>query len=331
MRTTGRLRLERRTGTILTASTPSGKREGWSYRVTPIQVNCHSVPVQRAFDCNHLRLIPAKRSGLAEEIPFELQNLSEQEYQIPDRTAIGELVVSPTEEVTTSFYQQQKDTPENKIGHKDFLEYPVESRVRSAGITVVDPNTSTDSELDWSWEPADFPDALKPVIFKTPLDNEEHRKEFQALIYKYKEAFSLQGEIGRTDTIIHTIPTGDAKPVRQAPRRLPIHGTAEVDKCMKAMRDGGFIQKVEESEWASPIVMVKKKVPEGAPPEWRFAIDYRAVNALTRKSSHPLPRIEDTIGALGDWTEVHTLDIRQAYYHVPVLPFDQPKPTFVVP
>jgi len=60
-------------------------------------------------------------------------------------------------------------------------------------------------------------------------------------------------------------------------------------------------------------------------------IDYRVVNRLTKKSSHPLPRIEDTIEALAEAKYLHSLDIRSAHWQVPVAPEDQDKTAFVVP
>ena len=47
------------------------------------------------------------------------------------------------------------------------------------------------------------------------------------------------------------------------------------------------------SEWASPVCLVKK--PDGS---YRFCIDYRRVNAVSRKDGYPIPDIQDALDSL---------------------------------
>ena len=65
--------------------------------------------------------------------------------------------------------------------------------------------------------------------------------------------------------------------------------------------------------WASPIVLVKKK--DGST---RFCVDFRRVNDLTRKDAQPLPRIDDTLGALGGAFYFSSLDLAGGYWQVEV-------------
>ena len=58
------------------------------------------------------------------------------------------------------------------------------------------------------------------------------------------------------------------------------------------MLDQGVIQP-SSSPWASPVVLAKK---DGS---LRFCVDYRKLNAVTKKDAYALPRINDTLDALG--------------------------------
>ena len=78
------------------------------------------------------------------------------------------------------------------------------------------------------------------------------------------------------------------------------------------MLDSGVIEEAAGSPWASLVVMVRK--PNGI--DWRFCLDMREVNKVTKKDSYALPRIDDTIDALRGAVYFSSLDLRQAFFQV---------------
>ena len=81
------------------------------------------------------------------------------------------------------------------------------------------------------------------------------------------------------------------------------------------------------SEWASNVVLVKKK--DGA---WRMCIDYRDLNLKTlNPDSYMLPRIDDTLDALSRAKYFCTLDILQGYHNVELTEEAKPKTAFHAP
>jgi len=67
---------------------------------------------------------------------------------------------------------------------------------------------------------------------------------------------------------------------------------------------------IEESNspWASPVVLVNK--PDGS---LRFGVDYRKLNAVTRKDVFPLPLIDDLLDQLSGRKIFSTLDAHTSY------------------
>ncbi|XP_061765808.1 uncharacterized protein LOC133558442 [Nerophis ophidion] len=96
----------------------------------------------------------------------------------------------------------------------------------------------------------------------------------------------------------------------------------EIDRQVTALLADGVIED-SCSPWASPVVLVKKKNGE-----WRFCIDYRRLNSITVKDSHPLPWVDETLDALAGSLWFSTLDFTNGYWQVKVAEGDREKTAF---
>lgn len=68
-------------------------------------------------------------------------------------------------------------------------------------------------------------------------------KSIHDLLQKNMSVFSTgEGDLGRTHLTMHQIDTGDAKPVKLPPRRVPIHLQHEVSEHLKQMLANDIIQ-----------------------------------------------------------------------------------------
>ncbi len=62
-----------------------------------------------------------------------------------------------------------------------------------------------------------------------------------------------------------------------------------------------------------------------------FCVDYRKLNSVTVGHAHPLPRIDDILGSLGDSKYFTTLDLRSGYWQISVDENDHHKTAFATP
>ncbi len=154
------------------------------------------------------------------------------------------------------------------------------------------------------------------------LGHEVARKLEQLLIDHASVFATSEADLGRTNLVQHDIDTGDAIPIRQPPRRIPLAQQGEYDQEIESMREKGVIEP-GQSPWASPVVLVRKK--DGS---LRFCVDYRRLNSVTRFDAYPLPRIDETLDALGGARWFTTLDLLSGYWQVGLTPEAKLKSAF---
>ena len=154
--------------------------------------------------------------------------------------------------------------------------------------------------------------------------SDEEKHELKKLLEKYSDVFSTsEYDLGSARYVEHSIDTEAARPCREPWRRQPRDMQEAIDKQVAAMEQAGIIEP-SASPWGSNIVMVKKKDES-----LRFCVDYRKLNALTRKDVYPLPKIEACLDALNGARYFSTFDLRAGYHQVMVKEEDSDKTSFL--
>ena len=152
---------------------------------------------------------------------------------------------------------------------------------------------------------------------------EEQKKPFFGLLMKYQNVFAKSKyDLGRTTIVQHEIDTGDHRPIKQAPLRMPLNKKEVVRKEVQNMLRNGIIEP-SVSPWSSPIVLVEKKDHST-----RFCVDYRALNDVTRKDNYPLPNIQDCFDALGGTKWFSSIDLQSGYWQGGMSPIHASKTAF---
>ena len=141
--------------------------------------------------------------------------------------------------------------------------------------------------------------------------NEDQKLVVYALLRKFPSIIGTsEFDLGLTDTITHKIDVQGSKPVKQPYRRFPHPLRREINLELEKLLANGIIEP-SDSAWASPLVPVRRK--DG---KLRLCIDYRAVNALTRRDSFPLPNINDAISQFRDCMYFSSLDLLSGYHQI---------------
>ena len=153
--------------------------------------------------------------------------------------------------------------------------------------------------------------------------NDEQKGQLQKLLQEYEDIIAKEGELGRTQVYKHPIITEDVYPVCQrAYRTTPEEDQVikkEIDRCLEKN-----LIRPSKSPWASPVVLVKKKNGK-----MRFCVDYRKLNAVTKKDKYPLPLINEIIDHLDGAKWFTSIDLASEYWQVELEEKDKEKSAFI--
>eukprot|EP00111_Clytia_hemisphaerica_P016400 TCONS_00048555-protein len=229
--------------------------------------------------------------------------------------------------------------PAKQIREIEALPYaPIDVRVltkSSEGVRLIISNRTEDAvELKpgdvigkWVHHDAEIEDPKSGVADDThemqDIDGGQKGK-LEALIERNKDVFADSDlKLGATHLMEYDIDTGDAEPIKQSAYSTTPAKRAEIDKQIKELEEQGIIRR-SQSSWSSPVLLVPKAC--GA---MRMCIDYRRLNAVTKKDAYPIPRVNDVLDQLGGAKYFSTCDLQSGFHQVPLTARSIPKTAFV--
>lgn len=131
--------------------------------------------------------------------------------------------------------------------------------------------------------------------------------------------------LGRTNLYVHQIDVESAQPIKQ--RHYPV--SPAVQKLLYEELDRMLsldLIETSNSPWSSPVVLVKKSNGK-----MRLCLDSRKINSVTVKDSYPLPHIDGLLGRLSVTKYISSLDLKDAFYQIPLAEKSRLITAFAVP
>lgn len=202
-------------------------------------------------------------------------------------------------DLTLKFYDGSKVRPLGVI--RPEVEY--EGNFKKLELFVIEGGTTSLLGRQWLTELA----IEIPVFNCQSISNEDLCKLFG----RYKELFS--GGLGRFTGGKATLRVREgAAPVYCRARLLPYALRDRVDHELDEMLRNGVIEPVDTSEWATPLVPVRK-----ADGGLRICADYKiTLNPNLLIDRYPLPKIDDLLVRLNGARVFSKIDLTQAYNQV---------------
>ncbi|RWS00691.1 hypothetical protein B4U79_11010, partial [Dinothrombium tinctorium] len=164
---------------------------------------------------------------------------------------------------------------------------------------------------------------LNDLKFGSKVSDEE-KKQITELCNKYQHYFAkCVSEIGchpSAEMKINIDPAGSVVNERRRP-----HSFAErelIEDLVKELRAADIIEE-SAGPFNSALVIIKKK--DGS---HRVCVDYKKLNAITKKETFPCPYIDELMEDTADWCIYAILDLASGYYQITVSEDSREKTAF---
>ena len=150
-------------------------------------------------------------------------------------------------------------------------------------------------------------------LFTWP-ENPEHAQAIRDIVVRFRDVFSTHSlDYGHTDLVEHKIDLTDETPIKLRHRRIPPSMYDEVRQYLDELLAAKQIRP-SKSPWSFPVVLVRKRQDASL----RLCVDYRRLNAVCKRDSFSLPRLDETMDALIGAKFFSKLDLKSGYYQIPM-------------
>lgn len=172
--------------------------------------------------------------------------------------------------------------------------------VESSGPSLLGRNWLNDIKLDWH------------NLFHISEES------LRSVISKFDGVFNTEAGLLKDHTQrIHL--KENATPIFKKARHPPYALRDKIEAELSRLEEGGIIEKVTFSDWATPIVPILK-----SDSTIRICGDYKVtVNKMIAKEEHPIPQIEELANKLAKGKKFSTIDFSHAYTHIALDPDSQ--------
>ena len=191
------------------------------------------------------------------------------------------------------------------------------------GITLCDSTAAICTPIEFSAHATEL-----PITLGNDLTASE-KAELHALVLEFEDCFGTTFSFNAIDSppTSHRIELVDAskQPPRARVRPLSPPKQTILKQQLDDLLARGLVRP-SKSPYAAPVVLAEKH--DGTT---RFCVDYRMLNANTKRDNYPLPRIPQLLERLAGNRYYSAMDLLSGFWQIPMHPDDVEKTAFITP